>query len=61
MFVKIFQVSADKGMGKYRRLVEFSTKKLFQLHFDVTTMLTCSLANKPLGQLERAYYLIVSY
>ena len=24
-------------------------------------MLTYSLANKPLGQLERAYYLIVSY
>ena len=61
MFVNIFQVSADKGVGKQSKLVEFSTKKLFQLHFDVTTMLTYSLANKPLGQLERAYYLLVSY
>ena len=29
--LKIFQVSADKGMGKWRKLVEFSTKKLFQI------------------------------
>ena len=56
MFVKIFQVSADEGMGKYSKLVELSTKKLFQLH---TTMLRYSLANTPLGQLERSYLVIL--
>ena len=31
MFVKIFQVSADEGMGKRRKPVEFSTQKRFQI------------------------------
>ena len=31
MFVKIFQVSADEGMGKLSKLVEFGTRKLFQI------------------------------
>ena len=31
MFVKIFQVSADEGMGKRSKLVEFSTQKRFQI------------------------------
>ena len=50
------------------KLVEFSTQKRFQIgacvvsarkakHLDVTTMFTYSLANTPLGQSERAYYL----
>ena len=30
MFVKIFQVSANEGMGKCSKLVEFFTQKLFQ-------------------------------
>ena len=55
-------------MGKYSKLVEFSTQNLFQIHayvisaqkakhLDVTTMLTYSHANMPLGQSECAYYL----
>ena len=50
------------------KLVEFSTQKRFQIgacvvsarkakHLDVTTTFTYSLANTPLGQSERAYYL----
>ena len=50
------------------KLVEFSTQKRFQIgacvvsarkakHLDVTTMFTYSLANTPLGQSERPYYL----
>ena len=31
MFVKIFQVSADEGMGKKSKHVEFSTQKRFQI------------------------------
>ena len=30
-------------------------------HFDATTMFTYSDANTPLGQSERAYYLILFY
>ena len=68
LFVEMFQVSADEGMGKWSKLVEFWTKKLFQIcaclisarkakHLDVTTMFTYSHANTPLGQSEGAYYL----
>ena len=50
------------------KLVEFSTQKRFKIRacvisvrkakqLDVTTMLTYSHANTPLGQSERAYYL----
>ena len=64
----MFQVSADEGICKYSKLVEFRTQKLFQIracvisarktkHLDVTTMLTYSHANTPLGQSERAHYL----
>ena len=67
-FVTIFQVSADEGMGKWSKLVEFWTRKLFQIRacvisarkakqLDATTMFTYSHANTPLGQTERAYYL----
>ena len=70
MFVKIFQVSANEGMGKCSKLVEFFTQKLFQIHacvvnarkakhLDVTAMFTYSHANTPFGQSERAY--IFSY
>ena len=31
MFVKIFQVSADEGMGRTSKHVEFSTQKRFQI------------------------------
>ena len=52
-FVKIFQVSAEKGIGKYSKLVEFSTQKLFKncacvvsarkaKHPDARTMFTCT-------------------
>ena len=55
-------------MGKYSKLVEFWTRKLFQIcacmisapkakHLDATTMFTYSHANIPLGQSERTYYL----
>ena len=64
----IFHVSADEGMGKYSKLVEFWTSKLFQIcacvisarkakELDATTMFTYSHANTPLVQSERAYYL----
>ena len=64
----MFQVSADEGMCKYSKLVEFQTKKLFQIcacvisarktkHLDVTTMFTYAHANTPVGQSERAHYL----
>ena len=67
-FRRFFQVSADEGMGKQSKCVEFSTQKLFQIcacvisarkaeHFDATTVFTYSHANTPLGQSERAYYL----
>ena len=32
MFVKIFQVSADKEKGKQSKLVQFSPQNLFQIH-----------------------------
>ena len=68
MFVKIFQVSPDEGMGIYSKLIEFSIQKLFQIrafvisaqkakHLDVTTMFTCFHANTPLGELERVFNL----
>ena len=68
MFLKIFQVSTDEEMGKQSKLVEFSTQNLFQIracvisarkakHLEVTTLFTYPLANTPLGQSERAYYL----
>ena len=52
----------------FRKIVECSTKKFFQIHacmiivrkakhLDATTMFTYSHANIPLGQSERAYYL----
>ena len=55
MIVKIFQVSADEGVGKWSKLIEFSTRKLFQIcarmistqkakRLDVTTMFTYSHA-----------------
>ena len=64
----MFQVSADEGVGKLSKLVEFWTQKRFQIracvisarkakHIDVTTVFTYSHANTPLGQPERAYYL----
>ena len=64
-FLKILQVSTDEGIGKYSKLVEFSTPKLFQIrafvisarkakHFDVTTKFTYT----PLGQSERATILV---
>ena len=67
-FETIFQVSADERMGKYSKLVEFWTRKLFQIrvsvisarkakHVEATTMFTYSHANTPLGQSERSYYL----
>ena len=60
----ICKVSADEGMGKQSKLVEFSAQKPFQIracvisarkanHFDVTSMFTYSHANTPLGQSER--------
>ena len=63
----IFQVSANEGMGKRSKLVEFSAQKLFQIracvisarkpnHLDVTTMFTYSYTSTFLGQSERAYY-----
>ena len=62
----IFQVSADEGMGKETKLVEFWTRKLFQIracvisarkakHLDSTTMFTYSHANTPLSQWECVY------
>ena len=65
--LKIFQVSANEGMGKRSKLVEFSAQKLFQIracvisarkpnHLDVTTMFTYSYTSTFLGQSERAYY-----
>ena len=68
MFVKISQVSADEEIGKYSKLVEFSTRKRLEIrawvigarkpiHLDVKTMFTDSHVNTPLGQCERAYYL----
>ena len=67
-FVTIFQVSADEGMGKESKLVEFWTSKLFQIracmisawkakHVDTTTMFTYSHANTSLSQSECTYYL----
>ena len=55
-------------MGKKSKLVEFWTKKPFQIracvistqkakHLDATTMFTYSHANTPLSQSECAYYL----
>ena len=55
-------------MGKKSKLVEFLTRKLFQIracaisarkakHLSATTMFTYSHANTPLAQSERAYYL----
>ena len=38
MFVKIFHVSADEGMGKYSKLVKFSTQKIFQIRACVISM-----------------------
>ena len=63
----MFQVSADEGIGKQSKLVEFCTQKLYQIcasvigarktkHLDVTTMFAYSHANNPLGQSECAYY-----
>ena len=69
MFRKIFQVSADEGMGINKVNVwSFQLKKRFQIcdcvisarkakHLDATTMFTYSHANTPIGQSERAYYL----
>ena len=71
MFRKIFQVSADDGMGINKENVwSFQPKnvskfviawlareKLKAKHLDATTMFTYSHANKPIGQSERAYYL----
>ena len=65
MFVKIFQVSADKEVVNK---VNFSTQNLFQIcacmiiactakHFEVTTVFTYSCANTLLGQAEHACYL----
>ena len=62
------QLKQKKKMGKWSKLVEFWTRKLFQIracvisarkakHLDATTMFTYSHANIPLGQSERAYYL----
>ena len=31
MFVKIFQVSSDEGMGKKSKFVQFSTQKHFEI------------------------------
>ena len=55
-------------MGKLSKLVEFWTRKLFQIrgcvisarrtkHLDTTTMFTYSHVNTPLRQSKRAYYL----
>ena len=41
MFVKISQVSADEGMGKLCKLVEFSTQK----RFHIRTCVIGSLSN----------------
>ena len=68
VFVMIFQVSANGGMGKQSKLVKFWTQKLFQIHacvistwkakqLDTTTMFTYSHANTPLGRSELAYNL----
>ena len=68
LFVTIFQVSADEGIGKYSKLVEIWTRKLFQIyacvislrkakHLDATTVFTYSHANTPLGQSECTYCL----
>ena len=54
-------------MGKWSKLLEFSSQILFQIracvvsarkakHLDVTTMFTYSHGNTPLGQSERSYY-----
>ena len=67
-YVKIFQVSADEGMGinRVNFLRTFSTEKLFQIHAclirvqiakhcDITAMFTYSHANTPLSQSEHTY------
>ena len=68
MFVKIFQVSSDEGMGKYSKFVEFSTQKHFEIracvisarrakHLDCTHvyMLSYKHISRPIR--ARAYYL----
>ena len=70
MFLKIFQVSTNKEMGKINKvnLSSFSTQNLFHIracvisvrkakHLDIKTMFTYSHANTPLSRSERAYYL----
>ena len=68
MFLKIFKFQPTRKWVNKVNLSSFSTQNLFQIracvissrkakHLDVTTMITCSHANTPLGQSERAYYL----
>jgi len=68
MFVKIFQVSSDEGMGKLGKVVEFSTQKHFKIgacvisarrakHLAPThlNILSCKHISRPIR--ARAYYL----
>ena len=72
MFIQIFQVSADVGIGKESKLVEFSTQKLFQIracviserkakHLDVTTMFTCTLMQTHLSANQSARAILVIF
>ena len=66
MFVKIFQVSSDEGMGKLIKFVMFSTQKHFKIracvmsarrakHLDSTHVYILSPISRPIR--ARAYYL----
>ena len=65
MFVKIFQVSADKEKGKQSKLVQFSPQNLFQIHacvisarkakhLDITTVFAESHLKAVLGPIQSA-------
>ena len=65
MFRKIFQVSADEGMGINKvnvwsfqlKICDCVTSARKAKHLDATIMFTYSHANTPIAQSERAYYL----
>ena len=60
MFVKIFQVSFDDGMGKLSKFVDFSTQKYFKIRACVISArrakhISCKHISRPIK--ERACYL----
>ena len=66
MFVKIFQNSANKEIGKKSKLVEFWTQNLFQIHACMISMHTLekhmySHANMPLGPMRACIQYHLSY